>query len=82
MRKLFRQRIKAATRGVLWEKVYIKISNDLQETICARTPFIKKETLAELFSCEFCKLSKNTFSTEHLWTTASERRYCIDNFVM
>ena len=34
--------------------------------------FIKKETLAQLFSCEFCEISKNTFFTEHLWTTASE----------
>ena len=24
--------------------------------------FIKKETLAQVFSCEFCKISKNTFS--------------------
>ena len=24
--------------------------------------FIKKETLAQAFSCEFCKISKNTFS--------------------
>ena len=23
--------------------------------------FIKKETLAEVFSCEFCKICKNTF---------------------
>ena len=23
--------------------------------------FIKKETLAQLFSCEICKISKNTF---------------------
>ena len=23
--------------------------------------FIKKETLAQVFSCEFCKISKNTF---------------------
>ena len=28
--------------------------------------FIKKETLAQLFSCEFCQISKNTFLTEHL----------------
>ena len=34
--------------------------------------FIKKETLAQLFGCELCKISKNTFSTEHLRTTASE----------
>ena len=27
-------------------------------------------------------LSKDIFFTEHLWTTASGRRYCIDNFVM
>ena len=33
--------------------------------------FIKKETLAQVFSCEFCKISKNTFSTESLRKTAS-----------
>ena len=31
--------------------------------------FIEKKTLAQVFSCEF---SKNTFSKEHLKTTASE----------
>ena len=34
--------------------------------------FIKKETLAQVFSCEFWEISKNTFFTEHLWATASE----------
>ena len=24
--------------------------------------FIKKETLAQVFSCEFCEIAKNTFS--------------------
>ena len=24
-----------------------------------------------MFSCEFCEISKKTFSTEHLWATAS-----------
>ena len=33
--------------------------------------FIKKETLTQVFSCEFCKISKNTFFTEHIWATAS-----------
>ena len=28
--------------------------------------FIKKETLAQVFSCEFCEISTNTFFTEHL----------------
>ena len=31
--------------------------------------FIKKETLAQVFSSEFCEISKNTFSTEHLGRT-------------
>ena len=34
--------------------------------------FIKKETLAQVFSCEFCEISKNNFSIEHLSTTASD----------
>ena len=33
--------------------------------------FIKKETLAQVFSCEFLEISKNTFFTEHLLATAS-----------
>ena len=28
-----------------------------------------------MFSCEFCKISKNTFFIEHLWTTVSEDRF-------
>ena len=34
--------------------------------------FIKKETRAQVFSFEFCKISKNLFFTEHLWATASK----------
>ena len=34
--------------------------------------FYKKETLAEVFSCKFCEITKNTFFTEHLWVTASQ----------
>ena len=33
--------------------------------------FIKKETLAQAFSCIFCEISKNTFFTEQLWMTSS-----------
>ena len=33
--------------------------------------FIKEGTLAQVFSSEFCEISKNTYFTEHLWTTAS-----------
>ena len=38
--------------------------------------FIKKEAMAQVFSCEFCQISKNTFFTEHLWATTSGFRYC------
>ena len=33
--------------------------------------FIEKETLAQVFSCEFYEISKNTFFTKHFWATAS-----------
>ena len=33
--------------------------------------FVKKEALAQVFSCEFCEIFKNTFFTEHVWATAS-----------
>ena len=36
--------------------------------------FIKKETLVQVFSCEFCEISNNTFFTEHPWTTASTKK--------
>ena len=32
--------------------------------------FLKKETLAHVFSYEFCEISKNTFFTEHLRSTS------------
>ena len=32
---------------------------------------LKKETLAQLFSCEYCEISKNTFFTEHPKETIS-----------
>ena len=34
--------------------------------------FIKIETLAQVFPCEFCEISLKTFFTEHLRTTAFE----------
>ena len=46
----------------------LEISQYSQENICARVSFliklqafIKKDTLAQVFSYEFCKFSKNTF---------------------
>ena len=34
--------------------------------------FIKKENLAQVLSCEFCKISKNTFFTDPLVTKYPE----------
>ena len=34
--------------------------------------FIKKETLAQMFSCEFCEISMNTFSYRPTPVAASE----------
>ena len=42
--------------------------------------FIKKETLAQVFSCEFCKISKNTFSYGTLPMAASEMFITSKNF--
>ena len=36
-----------------------------------RAATLLKETLTQVFSCEFCEISKNNFFTEHLRATAS-----------
>ena len=42
----------------------------LQPTLSQACNLIKKETLAQVFSCEFYEISKSTFFTEHLWMTS------------
>ena len=39
------------------KKVLLEISQNSQEAC----NFVKKEALAQAFSCEFCEISKNTF---------------------
>ena len=65
----------AATRAVLKKKVLLKISQNSQKSTFARDypqvcNFIRKETLAQVFFCEFREISKNTFFTEYFRTTA------------
>ena len=71
----------AATGGVPFKKLFLKILQKGQENTCARVlfstnfqikvrNFIKMETLAQMFSCKFCEIFKNTFFTEHLRKTA------------
>ena len=65
------------------KKVFLEISQNSQENTCARISFfiklqadacnfIKKETLAQVLSCEFCEISKNTFSYRTPPVAASE----------
>ena len=51
------------------KKVFLEISQNPQEKTCTRdcfliklqANFINKESLAQVFSCEFCEISKSTF---------------------
>ena len=60
----------AVVRRCSVEKVFLEISQNSREITCTRVPFliklqasvcnfIKKETLAPVFSCAFCEISKN-----------------------
>ena len=53
------------------EKGVLKNSQNLQENSCAKVSVLKlqakKETRAQVSSCEFCEIFKNTFFIEHLW---------------
>ena len=62
----------------LWRKVFWEISQNSQENTCARVffstmlqvlacNFTKKETLAQVFSCEFAKFPRAPVIIQHLW---------------
>ena len=60
----------AANGGVICKKVFLEISQNSQENTCSRVSFliklqacnfIKKGTLAQVFSCEFCEIPENNF---------------------
>ena len=44
--------------------------------------YLQKEALAQVFSCELCKSSKNTFFTEHLRATASVNLFVPSEFIV
>ena len=61
--------------------LFLKILQNSQENTCARVSFLlklqatvrtfmKKETLAQVFCCEFYEIFETNFFTEHLWVTA------------
>ena len=73
--------VKSSHRGYSVKKVFLEISQNSQENTCARVSFLTKlqaacnlskiETLAQVFSCEYYEIYKNTFFTEHFLATAS-----------
>ena len=82
----------AAAKGDLWKKVFLKILQNWQENTRARVSFliksqgsacnfIKKGTLAQVFSSEFCEISTNTFlqntSSGYIYHTSQAFRLLI-----
>ena len=68
---------RAITRGVLWKNKFLKILPNSEESTSAWVSFllklqteacnfINKVTLAQVYSCEFGEIFKNTFFGEHL----------------
>ena len=66
---------------MLYIKVFLIISQNLQENTCARVSFliklqasgcnfIRKQNLAQVFFCEICEIFNNTFLKEPLLETA------------
>ena len=75
---------------VIFKKVFLKISKHSQGNTFVRVfsliqlqgpacNFIKKETLAQVFSCKLCETFKSTFFTKHLWATASVYCFSLQN---
>ena len=67
--------LKEAADGGVLKKHVLKNSQNSQETTCFfflikyeawGLQFIKKETLRQVFSCEFSQIFKNTYFEEHL----------------
>ena len=69
---MLKHRTEAVVQSCSVKKVFLENSKNSQENTCARisfliksqagaSKFIKKETLAQVSSCEFCEISKNTF---------------------
>ena len=62
----------AVVRRCSLKKMFLEISQNSQENTCARVSFLnnlpqacnlfKKESLVQVFTCEFYEISKNTFS--------------------
>ena len=61
--------------------VFLETPENPQKNTCAESLFIKEETPAQVFSCEFCEISKNTFFTEHLHKTTSDFTFSLQFYL-
>ena len=58
--------------------MFIEISQNSQENTCSR----KIETLEQVFSCEFCDISKTTSFAEHLRATdLRDRNFSVSSII-
>ena len=81
VRRCFKKRFSQKFRKI-YKKIPVPHSLSQQSCRLKAYNFIKKDSLAQVFSCEFCEISKNTFFyrtppvaasvTGHLRTTASD----------
>ena len=65
------EKSEAVVQSCFVKKVFLEVSQNSQKNTCARVSFFcnftKKETLAQVFSCELCEISENTFSYRTPW---------------
>ena len=54
-------------------KFTVKNLHQSLQTLISACNFVQKETLAQIFSWEFCEMFKNTYFLEHFRTRASGR---------
>ena len=79
IKKFYLRNTFLTAEAVVWrcsiKKVFLEISQNLQDNTCVRKSFsafpkacnfIKKDSLTQVFSCEFWEISENTFFTEYL----------------
>ena len=73
--QLLFQTDKSSHRRCSIKKLFVKISQYSRENTCTEV-FLKKsckcEAPTQMFYCEYCEISKNTYFEEHLRTAASE----------
>ena len=53
--------VEAVVQRCSVKKVFLEISQNSHENTCTRVSFFKKIILAQVFSCKFYEISKNTF---------------------